>query len=60
MFCPTSGYMLQLDAREGVARCPMTGYTKSLEGVCVCVRGAWCWRRAGAVVRAVAADDRRR
>jgi DNA-directed RNA polymerase I subunit RPA12 len=32
MFCPTSGYMLQLDPVKGVARCPMTGYEKSLEG----------------------------
>ena len=32
MFCPTSGYMLQLDPVKGIARCPMTGYEKSLEG----------------------------
>lgn len=32
MFCPLSGYMLELDPTRGVAHCPMTGYHKSLEG----------------------------
>jgi len=31
MFCPTSGQLLQLDPVRGVAFCPATGYTKSLE-----------------------------
>lgn len=30
MFCPLSGYMLELDPARGVAHCPMTGYQKSL------------------------------
>ncbi|KAI8465103.1 MAG: DNA-directed RNA polymerase I subunit [Monoraphidium minutum] len=30
MFCPISGYLLELDPVRGVAHCPMTGYQKSL------------------------------
>jgi hypothetical protein len=32
MFCPLSGYLLELDPVRGVAHCPMTGYQKSLDG----------------------------
>lgn len=32
MFDPTSGNMLQMDALRGVAYCPQTGYTRSLDG----------------------------
>lgn len=32
MFCPISGYLLELDPVRGVAHCPMTGYHKSLDG----------------------------
>ncbi len=32
MFCPLSGYMLELDPVRGMAHCPMTGYSKSLQG----------------------------
>lgn len=32
MFCPQSGYLLQLDAAQGRAHCPMSGYSKQLSG----------------------------
>ena len=50
MFCPLSGYMLELDPVRGVAHCLMTGYQKSLQELSsirieaqanMAVRGAW-------------------
>lgn len=32
MFCPTSGYLLHLDTRQGAAVCEVSGYRKQLAG----------------------------
>ena len=32
LFCPITGSLLTLDASAGVARCPVSGWQRSLEG----------------------------
>ena len=32
MFCPRSGYMLDLDGNKGVASCAVSGYKQDLQG----------------------------
>ena len=41
MFCPISGYLMELDPMRGVAHCPMTGYQKSLDGALQSSRCPW-------------------
>lgn len=35
MFCPLTGSLLTLDAASGVARCPISGWQRKLEGATV-------------------------
>ena len=32
LFCPHTGALLELDAARGVARCPLSGWQRSLAG----------------------------
>ena len=39
LFCPHTGALLELDAARGIARCPLSGWQRSLAGEqCRCKR----------------------